>query len=298
MSGMAVAVLQPYGLLHRVLKVLRPDNTEDRHHQLRGNQRMLLGALKGNAADVIRHFHAHHGKQRLGASSHALPVQGALLGKDRRDQLILNFPGSQVAALLLHHVSHELVTDGIHRHDLLLGDAGQVVVKGTSVDDILRRLADIRRLIHQGGGISSSGANASLSAGEHRRNHARSACGNQKGNVRMLHHHAAGIQGRFLHRAGNVIRPSGLQGCLVQKVDGVDGRLDGLGMGVEHHRVSSGQHAHGIAEHGLAGVRAGGNGPDHAEGSHLHQRQSPVARPCRGGNILGSRRLLRHQKVF
>ncbi len=126
---------------------------------------MLLFTLENNAADVVRHLDADHGKQNLRGSAHAFTVQGSLLCDHGLCQLILLLLGSQIAALLSEHVMHQLVHNGGNRHDLLLRDAGKVVVEGAAVHNILSRLADISRLVHQCGRVAGAGADALFAAG-------------------------------------------------------------------------------------------------------------------------------------
>ena len=79
MSGMTVAVLQPYGLLYRIVKILCPDYPQDRHHQLLRDQRMLLRSFKGNAPDIVRYGYADHAQQSLCVSSDTFSVQASAL---------------------------------------------------------------------------------------------------------------------------------------------------------------------------------------------------------------------------
>ena len=92
----------------------------------------------------------------------------------------------------------------------------------------------------------------------------------------MFHHHVTRLQGRVLHRAGYVVRAACLQGCLVNHIDGEDGGLHRLGMGVEHHRIPRRNHADGIADHGLAWIGAGCDGADNTERAHLNEGQTSV----------------------
>ena len=79
MGGMTVAVLQPYGLLYRVVKILCPDHAQNRHHQFLRDQRMLLRPFKGDAPDIVRYSYTDHAQQCLRVSSDTLSVQTAAL---------------------------------------------------------------------------------------------------------------------------------------------------------------------------------------------------------------------------
>ena len=59
---------------------------------------------------------------------------------------------------------HQFITDGVYRNDLLLGNTRKIVVERASVDNILRRLADVRRLIHERRRIACPCTDAPLAA--------------------------------------------------------------------------------------------------------------------------------------
>ena len=100
---------------------------------------------------------------------------------------------------------HKLISYAFHRNNLLFSDTGEIVVKGTSVYDIPCRLPDISGIVHKSGRISRAGTYRSLSRGQHRRDHSRSAGSYEKRDLGMLHHDGAGLHGRHLHRDRNII---------------------------------------------------------------------------------------------
>ena len=297
MSGMTVAMLQPDGLLHRVVKILCSYNSKNRHHQLRRNQRMFHGTLKDNTANIIRHAYPDHPKQRLRVTTHTLAIQ-SLRRQHRGRQLVLLLFRRQIAALLRQHIVHQLINHTVHSHDFLLRNAGKIIVKGTSVHNILRRLADIGRLVHQSRRIARSRADPAPAGRKHRRNDSRTSGRRNQLNILMLHHNRARLKRRLRHRTGHVIRTARFHGSLINQINGIRRGFDCRGMGIEYNGIASGNHADGVAYYGLARIRTGSNRPDHSEWSHLNQSQSPIAAPGGCRNILCSRRLLRNQTVL
>ena len=107
---MTVAVLKPYSLLHRVVKILCPDYAEDRHHQLGGDERMFLRSFKDDAADVGRNGNSDHGKKSLCVSSDTFTVESAAR-KDNIDQFFLLFLACEVAVVIVDEIMHQLIND-------------------------------------------------------------------------------------------------------------------------------------------------------------------------------------------
>ena len=218
---MTVAVLQPYGLLYRIVKILCRNDTEDRHHQLFRDQRMLLLADEGDTADIIRHLHADHGKQYFRGTSHALSVQRPLRCEHGSRQLILLLFGSQITALFIYHVMQQFIDNALHCHDLLFRDTGQIVIEGTAVYHIRRRLSDIRRLVDQCGRVACPCADAPLAGGKDCRYHARASGRRNQLDRRMVHHDITGCQCRFFHRTCHIVRSSCFQRSLIYQIDGI-----------------------------------------------------------------------------
>ena len=91
--GMAVAMLKPYGLLHCIVKVFCPYHSEDRHHQLCCDQRMLLRPFKSDTSDIVRNRYADHAQQCLCVTSHTFSVLTSVF-EYYRYELVLLFLGS------------------------------------------------------------------------------------------------------------------------------------------------------------------------------------------------------------
>ena len=297
MCGVAVAVLKPYCLLNCIVKILRPYNAEDRHHKLCGDQRMLLRTLKCDTSDIVRYGNADHAQQRLCITSDAFPVQLAAF-ENNGCQGVLLFLGCKVAALLADHVVHQFVRNRVNCYDLFLSNTRKVIVECTSVYDILSRFADVRCLINNCRRVSCTCADSSSSGGKDCGNNARAACCSDQLDIRMFHHDIACLKRRMLDRAGDVVRAARLYGCLVYKVDRVDGCLDGRRMRVEYNRISCREHADRVAENRLARVRTRCDRANHSERSHLDEGKSSVSRPCCCCDIFRSRSLLSNKLVF
>ena len=121
---------------------------------------------------------------------------------------------------------------------------------------------------------------SSSSGGKDCGNNARAACRGDQLDIRMFHHDIACLKRRMLDCAGDVVRAARLYGCLVYKVDRVDGCLDGRRMRVEYNRISCREHAivlqrtvslgfvHGviapITPNGPISMRVSPLSPDHA----------------------------------
>ena len=274
---MTISMLQPHRCCHAFFKILHTDHPEDRHHQLRTDQRMLLRSFKDDATDICRNRNSHHRKQSSRIPSDTFPVQGALRRDHGLDQLVLDLFAGKIAAVVIDKAAHQFITDRIHRHDFLLRDAGKVVVKRTAVDDVAGCFLKIRCLVHEHRRISCSGSDGPFPGGQHRRHHAGTSGRNEERDLRMLHHHIAALECRIFHGAGDIVRTARRKRCFIDHIDRIDRDFFCIGMGIEHHRISAGDHADGIADHGLRRIRGRSDGPDHTEGSHFHKGQSPVS---------------------
>ena len=73
--GVTVTMLEPYSLLYRIVKILCPYHTENRHHKFCSNQRMFLRSFKCDTSDVVRNCDTNHAKQRFSIASHTFSVQ-------------------------------------------------------------------------------------------------------------------------------------------------------------------------------------------------------------------------------
>ncbi len=105
----------------------------------------------------------------------------------------------------------KLIDNGLYRYDFLLCDAGEVVIKCTSVDDILCCLADISGLVNECRRIAGACTDASLTGGKNRGNYARAAGCYQKVDIRMFHHDTACLECGLLNGNGDVVRAACLE---------------------------------------------------------------------------------------
>ena len=172
---------------------------------------------------------------------------------------------------------HQLVHNRVNCHDLFLSDAGEVVVKRTSVYDVLSSLSEICCLVNNCRRISCSRSDPSPSGRKDCCHDARSSGCRDELDRFVLHHDVAGLQCRMLHGTSNVVRAARLQGRLIQKVNRVDRSLDRCRMRVKYNRIPCREHSDRVAEDCLAGVCTRSDRSDHSEGSHLDQGKSSVS---------------------
>ena len=83
-----------------------------------------------------------HSKQCLCITSNTFSIQLSAC-KNYICQCILLFLGSQVASLLIYHVVHQFINDRINCNNLFFCDTRKVVIKCTSVYNVLSCLTDV-----------------------------------------------------------------------------------------------------------------------------------------------------------
>ena len=193
---------------------------------------------------------------------------------------------------------HQFIYNRRNCHDFFFCDTRQVIVKGTSIYNILCCLADIRCLIHQCRRITCTGSDSSLTGRENCGNNARSACSGNQRDIFMFHHNVAGLKCRILNCTCNIIRSACFQRCLIQQIYRENRCLDRSRMRIEYYCITSCQHSHGITQHSFTWVCTRSDRSDNTKWSHLNQSKSSVTRPCCCCNIFRSRCLLSHQTVF
>ena len=242
---------------------------------------MFFLSLKYDTADVVRHCYANHAKQSFGITANTFSVQ-SLRCHHGFCQFVQFFLGCQIATLLLHHIFHQLVSDAVHCNDFFFCNTRQVVVEGTSVDDILCCLSDICGFIHQCRRITCTCTDSSLSGGKHCSYYTgTTGCCNQR-DIRVLHHNVAGFQCRLHHGTCHIVRATGFNGSLIHQIQCKYRCFDCLGMGVKYYCVSRRYHTDGITDNGFTGIGTRGNRTDYSKGAHLYQGKTSVTGPCGG----------------
>ena len=162
MSGMSVAVLKPYSLLYSIIEIFRSYYTKNWHHKLGCDQWVFLWSLKCNTSDIIRNCNSDHSKQCLCITANTFSVQLSAC-KNYICQCILLFFGSQVASLLIYHIVHQFISDRINCNDFFFCDTRKVVIKCTSVYNVLSCLTDICCLINECRWVTCSSSDSSSS---------------------------------------------------------------------------------------------------------------------------------------
>ena len=262
--------------------------------------------LADEAADFLVRLDPDHGKQHVGVPAHALAVDDAahfagflvlLIDQDDLGQGVGLFGAHEIGAVL-PHVVDQLVGDILEGENLFFRDAGQVVIEGAAVDNVLGGLADVGGVVHDDGGIARARADGLLAGGEHRPHHAGTAGADQQLDSGMGLHDLGGLHGGLGHRADQDFGAARRLGGPVDQVDGVIRGGNGVRVRVEDHAVARGHHADAVAQHRFAGVGAGGDAAHQAEGGHFHEGQAVVAGTRLGHDVLGAGGFVRHQQVL
>ena len=305
-SGVTVAMLSLASQINGLVDVLDTDDTQDGHHQLLLHEQMLEGNLCDGAADLGAHVDADLGEDDVSVTAHAIAVDHVgdlagllvdLLVQHHLGQLVSLLTGEEDTAVLLH-TGDETVGHVVEDEDLLLGDAGKVVVEGAAVDDVLGSLLDVGGVVHDDGGVTRAGTDGLLAGGKHSLDHAGAAGADQQLDGGVLVHHVSSLQGGLGHGSDqNLGAAHGVNGA-VDQVNCVVGGSDGTGVRIEYHTVAGGDHAHAVADDGLGGVGGGSDGTHHTEGSALGEGQTVVTGLGLGHDILGAGGLVGHQHVL
>lgn len=144
--------LHPDGHLNGLVHVGNPHQRQDGHHELHLHEGVVLLGLHEDHFHVIAHGNADLVQDVLGALAHKLGLGALALLGHQLHQLADHGGVLDLVSTVLLHVEDQVVGHGVHGDDFLLGDAGQVVVKGAAVHDILGGLLDVGGLVHHDGG--------------------------------------------------------------------------------------------------------------------------------------------------
>ena len=267
---------------------------------------MLEGNLCDGAADLGADVDADLGEDDVSVTAHAVAVDHVgdlagllvdLLVQHHLGQLVSLLTGEEDTAILLH-TGDETVSHVVEYEDFLLGDAGEVVVEGATIDDVLGGLLDVGGVVHDDGGVTRAGTDGLLAGGEHGLHHAGAAGADQQLDGGVLVHDVCGVQSGLGNRGNQDLGTThGVDGA-VDQINCVVGGGDGAGVRIEYHTVAGGDHAHAVADDGLGGVGGGGDGTHHTEGSALGEGQTVVTGLGLGHDVLGAGSLVGHQHVL
>ena len=160
---------------------------------------------------------------------------------------------------------HQPFSHALHHNQALLGDAGQVVIERSAVDDIFRRFYQIRRFINDTGRVARASANDFLTALHAHRHNARAAGNGQNRNARMGHHLLGGFKRRFRHGDHQIADAAAAEGNLLYQADELERDLFCSRMRAEVDAVACRQHADAVVDDGFRRVGAWRDGPDNAK---------------------------------
>ena len=149
MRGMSVTVLSFNRKFDSLVDILNADDGENGHHKLMLNEIVGEVGLADDTSDLLADVYADLSEDNVCITSYAmtayhlngLAALGGLLLKHYGDQLLSLLGGNEVCAVLLH-LGDQLVCDGIESEYFLFSDAGQVIIEGTAVDNVLTCLLD------------------------------------------------------------------------------------------------------------------------------------------------------------
>ena len=292
--------------INGLVNVLHADDTQNGHHQLLLHEEVLEGHLCDGAADLGTHVDADLGENDVSVAAYAVAVDYVrdlagllvdLLVQHDLGQLVSLLTGEEDTAILLH-ACDETVSHVVEHEDFLLGDAGEVVVEGAAVDDVLGGLLDVGGVIHNDRGVTGTGTDGLLAGGKYRLHHAGAAGADQQLDGGVLVHNVCGLQGGLGNRGyQNLGAANGVDGA-VDQINGVVGGGDSTGVRIEYHTVAGGDHAHTVADDGLGGVGGGSDGTHHTEGRALGEGQTVVTGLGLCHDVLGAGGLVGHQHML
>ena len=114
----------------------------------------------------------------------------------------------------------------------------------------------------------------------------------------MLHERVGALDGGVAHHGDEPLRTARGDDGVVQLLDEKAAHLLGRRVHVEDDGVARRDHADGIADDGLGGIRRRRDGADDAVGRAFDEHQTVVARLRDGAQDLGARRLVGDEQVL
>ena len=244
-SGMSVTMLKPYSLLYCIIKISCSYYTKDRHHKLCCDQRMFLRSFKYDTADICRCIDTDHGKKCSCVTSDTFTVQFSAC-QNNFCKFILFFFRCKITIILSYKIMHQLIYDRRNCYDLFLCDTWKIVIKCTSVYNVLSCLTDICCLINNCRWVTCTSSDSSLTGGKNCCNNARAACCCDQRDIFMFHHDITCFKSRLLNCYGNVVRSACFKRSFVYQVDCEDRSLDCCRMRIKYNCISSCKHSHCI----------------------------------------------------
>ena len=204
---------------------------------------------------------------------------------------------NQVRAIALH-VHHQLIRDRADSDDLFFRNARQVVVKRTSIDNILGRFGNVCCFINNHRRVACASADGFLAGRQDGFYHARSAGSHQHVDIGMVHHSISRLNGRIRYGRHEISRTACFNNGFVKKPNGPKRGILRRRMRAEENRIACGNHADAVANDGFRRVGGRRNGANHSVRSHFQQSQAVVSGPGDGLQILRTRAFHGCQLVF
>ena len=160
---------------------------------------------------------------------------------------------------------HQAFSHALHHNQALLGDAGQVVIERSAVDDIFRRLHQIRRFINDTGRVARASANHFFTALHAHCHNTRAAGDSQHRDARVGHHLLGRFKGWFSYGHHQIADAAAAENNLFNQVDELERDLFRSRMRAEVDAVACRQHADAVVDDGFRRVGAWRDGPDNAK---------------------------------
>ncbi len=175
------------------------------------------------------------------------------------------------------HRRHHRVEDAFDDEDFLFGDAQQVVVVRTPLDDALGGVVQIGRLVDDHRRVARAGNDRSFAAVQRRSSHRGSARHADQRNVAMLEQRFGRFQRRFGNHANQVVDADFTRDRFVESANTFGGDFLARWMRIDDDGVPAGQHADRVAGDRRQAVRDRRDRADDSEGSSFNDRQTMVA---------------------
>ena len=155
-------MLKPYSLLYSIVEIFRSYYTKNWHHKLCCDQWVFLWSFKCNTSDIVRNCNSDHSKQCLCITSNTFSVQFSAC-QNYFCKFILFFFRCKITIILSYKIMHQLIYDRRNCYDLFLCDTWKIVIKCTSVYNVLSCLTDICCLINECRWVTCSSSDSSSS---------------------------------------------------------------------------------------------------------------------------------------
>ncbi len=234
-----------------------------------------LGPFGDRLADGLRQHGGVLAQQFLGG--HIVALVSFAHGGNGHAGEGLDFAGVQPHGPGPFHGLQHLVEHLVDHKDFFFGDAEQVIVVGTALDDGASGPVQVGRFVDHHRGIAGTGDDGPFAAVQRRSSHGGAAGNADHFDAAVSENGVGRFQGRFRDHADQVVDPQIAVDRLVEPPHPLGRHSFATGMRVDHQRITARDHADRIAGQRGQGVGDGGDAADHAKRSVFDDRQPMIA---------------------